>query len=224
MKKKRPYLKLVSLICLVFIVACRVEIPAGEGNAQIANPAAVFCEEQGYAFEIRTNADGSQDGVCLFPDGSECDGWDYFNGTCGPDSTGQPVGGSINLVTVADLRQTTQIDVLRREDGNDSTSVNFEELFTISDGETINSLVDALDKDLELSPPASCPALYTLIFHLADGRQHEFGYACEMVSPSFLRGGQAFWLGQDVIAPDIFNHLITAKPEESASLETPFQE
>lgn len=113
MKKKQPYLKVVSLICLVFIVACLVETPAGEGSAQIANPAAVFCEEQGYAYEIRTNADGSQ---------------------------------------------------------------------------------------------------------------HEFGYACEMVSPSFLRGGQAFWLGQDVIAPDIFNHLITVNLKQAGSLETPFQE
>jgi len=222
MIKKRSYLKFVSLICLVCIVACRVETPAGEGNVQIPNPAAVFCEEQGYAYEIRTEADGSQHGVCIFPDGSECDGWDYYNGKCGPDSPRQRVGGSINLVAVADLRQTTQIDVLRREDGNDRTPANFEELFAISDDATIYSLVDALDEDLELNLRADCPALYTLVFHLTDGRQHEFGYACEMVSPSFLRGGQAFWLGQDVMAPDAFNRLITVKMNEFGYLEIPF--
>lgn len=209
---------------MVFIVACRAETPADEGNAQIPNPAAVFCEDQGYTYEIREEADGSQHGVCIFPDGSECDGWDYYNGICGPDSTGQEVGGSLNLVTVADLRQTTQIDVLRREDGDDSTSANFEELVTISDEEMIHSLLEALDTDLQLSPSASCPAYFTLVFHQADGSQHEFGYACEMASPSFLRGGQVYWQGQDVIAPDAFNQVLGAYLGEAGSLESPLSQ
>jgi hypothetical protein len=50
----------------------------------MANPASVFCEEQGFQLEIRTIADGSQAGVCIFPDGSECDEWAYFRGECAP--------------------------------------------------------------------------------------------------------------------------------------------
>ncbi len=50
----------------------------------MSNPAAVFCEEQGYTYEIRQNEDGSQYGVCILDDGSECDGWAFFNGSC-PD-------------------------------------------------------------------------------------------------------------------------------------------
>lgn len=55
--------------------------PATQGGS-MPNPAAVFCEQQGYITEIRTAADGSQSGVCIFPDGSECDEWAYFRGEC----------------------------------------------------------------------------------------------------------------------------------------------
>jgi len=56
-------------------------------NAEIANPAAKYCEDQGFTREIRTSADGSQYGVCKFADGSECDEWAYFRGEC---KAGQP--------------------------------------------------------------------------------------------------------------------------------------
>ena len=138
--------------------------------------------------------------------------------------TSQQNGASINLAALADLDQTTSIDVLRREDGDDCTSANCVDLFTITDTETINSLVQALDRDLYLRPRDQCPALYLLVFHLTDGRQHEIGYACEMASPSFLRGGQVFWQGQDVIAPDSFNRVISAYLTEDGNLETSFQE
>jgi putative hemolysin len=53
-------------------------------QANMPNPASVYCVEQGYKSEIRTAADGSQSGVCIFPDGSECDEWAYFRNECGP--------------------------------------------------------------------------------------------------------------------------------------------
>jgi hypothetical protein len=48
------------------------------------NPASVFCEDNGGTLEIRTADDGSQRGVCVFPDGSECDEWAYFRNECTP--------------------------------------------------------------------------------------------------------------------------------------------
>jgi len=48
------------------------------------NPASVYCEQNGNKLEIHTAADGSQNGVCVFPDGSTCDEWAYFRGECGP--------------------------------------------------------------------------------------------------------------------------------------------
>jgi putative hemolysin len=53
--------------------------------AGLANPASVFCQEQGFRLELRTDATGSRSGVCHFPDGSQCDEWAYFRGECGPD-------------------------------------------------------------------------------------------------------------------------------------------
>ena len=131
-------------------------------------------------------------------------------------------GKSINLTALAGLDQTTRIDVLRREDGDDSTAVHFEELSIITDDETIHALVEALDGDLDLEPRVRCPALYTLVFHLRDGRQHEFGYACEMASPSFLRGGQLYWQGKEAIAPDAFNRVLSDILNEYSNLEIPF--
>lgn len=56
-------------------------------QADMANPASVYCEEQGYRSEIRTADDGSQTGYCIFPDGSECDEWMFYRGECGPSVT-----------------------------------------------------------------------------------------------------------------------------------------
>lgn len=52
-------------------------------QAGIPNPASVYCEQNGNKLEIITAADGSQSGVCIFPDGSTCDEWAYFRGECG---------------------------------------------------------------------------------------------------------------------------------------------
>ena len=52
--------------------------------AGIANPASTYCVEQGGASEIRTAEDGSQYGVCSFPDGSECEEWAFFREECAP--------------------------------------------------------------------------------------------------------------------------------------------
>ena len=54
------------------------------------NPASVYCEQNGNKLEIRTAADGSQSGVCVFPDGSTCDEWAYFRGECGPAAQKSP--------------------------------------------------------------------------------------------------------------------------------------
>ena len=64
--------------------------PTSTPQAAIANPAAVFCEQQGYKTETRTAADGSQSGFCIFPDGSECDEWAFYRGECRPGSPSDP--------------------------------------------------------------------------------------------------------------------------------------
>jgi putative hemolysin len=53
-------------------------------QANMPNPASVYCEQNGNKLEIHTAVDGSQSGICVFPDGSTCDEWAYFRGECGP--------------------------------------------------------------------------------------------------------------------------------------------
>lgn len=56
----------------------------------LANPASTYCVEQGYKNEIKTAADGSQFGVCVFSDGSSCDDWKFLRGECGPAKKALP--------------------------------------------------------------------------------------------------------------------------------------
>jgi hypothetical protein len=55
------------------------------------NPASVYCEARGYRLGTRTDANGGQYGVCVFPDLTECEEWAYFRGECqmGIDLTGR---------------------------------------------------------------------------------------------------------------------------------------
>jgi len=54
-----------------------------DGNALgMANPAAVYCRELGYEYEI-VDADRGQDGICVLPNGSSCGGWSFLEGSCG---------------------------------------------------------------------------------------------------------------------------------------------
>jgi hypothetical protein len=53
------------------------------GGAGLANPASVFCEEQGGTVEIVTDGAGNQSGVCHLPDGTEVDEWEYFRAQSG---------------------------------------------------------------------------------------------------------------------------------------------
>jgi len=81
---------------LVLLAACSAPQPSPVPDmtatppAGLPNPASVYCEQQGNRLEIRTAADGSQSGVCIFPDGSECDEFAYFRGECSPASQGNP--------------------------------------------------------------------------------------------------------------------------------------
>jgi putative hemolysin len=52
----------------------------------LANPASVHCIEQGYTLQMLEAEDGGQFGVCVFPDGSQCEEWAFFRGECSPAS------------------------------------------------------------------------------------------------------------------------------------------
>jgi len=91
MKKSIMLLAVIGLVLLITFTACTAA-PNGEPvttvtmipQAGIPNPASVYCEENGNKLEIRIADDGSQSGVCIFPDGSSCDEWAYYKGECSP--------------------------------------------------------------------------------------------------------------------------------------------
>lgn len=68
---------IVVVVSLVLIISSHDK----ESNYQIANPASVYCQENGGTLEMRM-ADGGQIGVCKFSDGTVCEEWDYYNGGC----------------------------------------------------------------------------------------------------------------------------------------------
>jgi len=75
-------------------------LPTDIPQADMPNPASAYCIEQGFTSEIRTAADGSQVGSCIFPDGSECDEWAYFRGECGTAGQSEPTSSPTEIPTV----------------------------------------------------------------------------------------------------------------------------
>jgi putative hemolysin len=83
---KRIFTFTIILIALTACTTLQVQAPEPTGTdipqVNMPNPASVYCEQNGNTLEIRTAADGSQFGVCIFQDGSSCDEWAYYRGEC----------------------------------------------------------------------------------------------------------------------------------------------
>ena len=77
----------VLLVVGLLVAACGDDEPTNDDdNAGMANPASVFCGEQGGTLDIRAEEAGEV-GYCLFEDGSECEEWAFFRGECAPAGT-----------------------------------------------------------------------------------------------------------------------------------------
>ncbi len=216
MKKQMLLIGCILVLSAMTLNACCP--PADTGGAELANPASVYCEEQGYTLEIRTDKDGGQYGVCILPDGAECDEWAFYRGECGSQQGGaqaveEPTVAPtaevwVNPVQQAGLGDTVEIEILEL---NMDASTGYISRLTISDPDTIAQIVAALDADMRLGSRLRCPDWYRLRFRLADGSVQEFGIGCSAENPTFLRGGQDFWQDQDGELPPQFNTLIQAQ-------------
>jgi putative hemolysin len=104
---KRIFTFIIILIALTACIAPRIQVAPAPATtdmpqANMSNPASVYCEQNGNKLEIRTAADGSQNGICIFPDGSTCDKWSYYQGECGPTIQKGPTSGiAIDATTEA---------------------------------------------------------------------------------------------------------------------------
>ena len=86
---KRIFTLIIILMALTACTAPQTQVapePAATDMPQagMPNPASVYCTQQGNKLEIRTADDGSQSGICIFPDGGTCDEWAYYRRECGP--------------------------------------------------------------------------------------------------------------------------------------------
>ncbi len=94
----------LTIVSMVLAACTAIQIqttePAATDMPQVnmPNPASVYCVQNGSKLEIRTAADGSQSGVCVFQDGSACDEWAYYRGECG--LTPQPSPTATTVVEV----------------------------------------------------------------------------------------------------------------------------
>jgi putative hemolysin len=78
---------IILLVALPGLASCAAQSqPAAPPTslAQIANPASTFCIEKGGKLNIITDASGGQIGICVMPDGSQCEEWAFFRGECVP--------------------------------------------------------------------------------------------------------------------------------------------
>lgn len=91
-RKKEKMNRIVPFTIVLMALAACTALPAETpepaatetAQANMPNPASVYCVQSGNKHEIHMASDGSQNGICIFPDGSICDEWAYFRGECGP--------------------------------------------------------------------------------------------------------------------------------------------
>ena len=100
-KKIILLLLIISLFCFEFVYAKNCEVNGIDSifnpfyeidnyknnefsNERIgmANPATVYCRDLGYEYKI-VDTDRGQKGICIFPDKSECEEWQFLTGKCG---------------------------------------------------------------------------------------------------------------------------------------------
>ena len=84
MLKKYFKIGIISGI-LVVIAVSMLFIPVTRNvTTESGNPASKYCLEHGGLSVIQSSDNGTQQGVCQFPNGSVCDEWQYFRGECSP--------------------------------------------------------------------------------------------------------------------------------------------
>lgn len=83
---KKYFILVSGLLLAILLTSCNAQ-------ANLPNPASVYCEENGGTLEIRIDDSGGQVGYCMFEDGSECEEWAFYRGDCKPgDSLDENVG------------------------------------------------------------------------------------------------------------------------------------
>jgi putative hemolysin len=170
---------------------------SGQPDVGLANPASVYCQEQGGRLELST-------GACVFEDGSECEEWAYWRGECGPASGDQRV----NLALELGLVQAVKLELLELDPAAES-SQPYRLRLTIQDEFQLGDVMRSLNSATPRTPKTLCVPTFQLRFYLADGTVQEMGYLCNQDQPT-LGGEQEFWQNQEAAAPVLFVALLNS--------------
>lgn len=81
MKKISIMLLLLSGFALQACSSPQESKPAGKPIG-MANPASVYCIEQGGTLTIKKDATGGEYGVCTFKNGKSCEEWAFYKKQC----------------------------------------------------------------------------------------------------------------------------------------------
>ena len=77
---KKTTLWIVALLAVATLAGCnKTPVENPNENAEIANPASVYCEENGGTLVLEEGA-----WLCMFEDGSYCEEWSYQRWECQP--------------------------------------------------------------------------------------------------------------------------------------------
>jgi len=75
--------------------------PAVNLTVGMADPAAVWCDQMGYGYEIRKDATGGEYGVCIFGNGMEADEWAVYRAAMG--AYNETANGTMVDITKGDI-------------------------------------------------------------------------------------------------------------------------
>jgi putative hemolysin len=72
-----------AALLLLSLSACATSTPTPERtetkpSVGMANPASVSCVNQGGKLDLQPDAAGNVSGICVFPDGRQCEEWALF--------------------------------------------------------------------------------------------------------------------------------------------------
>lgn len=81
MKRTIAFIQIIMLN-IVFNNAYNIIQTKQPSDANLPNSASVYCEQNDGVLGFKEDESGGIVGLCIFPDGSECEEWAYYRNEC----------------------------------------------------------------------------------------------------------------------------------------------
>ncbi len=66
---------------IAILLFSAISVCYGQTNHKgLSNPSADYCVFMGYKYQNIKDKDGGERGICIFPDSTSCDAWDFYRG------------------------------------------------------------------------------------------------------------------------------------------------